>query len=96
MVVETRDQHPRDLLARAIAVLTAWERTAEEDQSFSRSVVADFVDDNGTALSEQRAMELIEGLVNLAEILLLQLEHAEQRSRSSILRELPLKYSVDC
>jgi len=93
--MDDRERHQRTLLARAIAVLTAWERTVDDGQSLSGAIVADYIDDDGTSISEQKALELIEGLVNLAGILLLHLEYAERGSPSSILQMLALKYSGD-
>ena len=84
----------RTLLGRAIAVMTAWD-DENEGLAMSVSVVAHEIDDDGTSLNADKALGLIEGLVNLAGVLLARLEIAEQRSGLEILQELALRHNGD-
>ena len=73
-------------IARAIGALTAWLQT-DTDPEFLAEEIA-----RTAAEGVEAASELTAGLVNVAGILLVQLEHVEQRPALEILQDLAQRY----
>ena len=74
-------------MAKALAVLTAWNESGDGDLTLVEQTTAGYLDSQADPEAKIReAIALISGLVSLGGRMLLQLAHATQLSEDEILR----------